>query len=92
VGYGSKGGSVLKRILLVAVMAVLIVALSAMPALALPATHCQKNDRDIVMLLAATQLLEAKGWTCTPATDDSSISFVQQGGDQDPENDGDLED
>ena len=73
-GYGSKGGSALKRILLVVVMAVLIVALSAMPALALPATNWQKDGRDIVVPLWAIQLLENRGWTCTtlPAADGSS--------------------
>ena len=86
----------MKRILLVVVMAVLIVAVSAVPALALAigTTRCEKSGDVIIRPLGKTaiRVLEAKGWTCTPATDDSSISFVQQGGDQDSENDGDLED
>jgi hypothetical protein len=89
VGYGSKGGSALKRILLVVVMAVLIVALSAMPALALTATHCQKNGRDIVSPLWAIQLLENRGWTCS--TSEDNTNSVDQNV-QDPENGGDLED
>ncbi len=83
------------RILLVVVMAVLIVAVSAMPALALAigTTRCEKNGGVIIRPLTANAiwLLEAKGWTCTPATDDSSTNIVQQGG-QDSGNDGDLED
>ena len=78
-GYGSKGGSALKRTLLVVVMAVLIVALSAMPALALATTHCQKNGDDIIRPLGtnAIRLLEAKGWDCAPADEDST-NVVQQ--------------
>jgi hypothetical protein len=67
VGYGSKGGSVLKRILLVVVMAVLIVALSAMPALALPARmECEKDGRYVHVPLALKKVYEYRGWTCTP--------------------------
>jgi hypothetical protein len=82
----------LTRILLVVVMAVLIVAVSAMPALALAigTTRCEKNGDVIIRPLTANaiRLLEAKGWTCTPDESSSSVQQVTQHSG----NDDDLED
>jgi hypothetical protein len=96
VGYGSKGGSALTRILLVVVMAVLIVAVSAMPALALAigTTRCEKNGNLIIRPLGenAIRLLEAKRWNCTPDESSSSVQSSNVQTTQDSGNDDDLED